>query len=353
MTMLKRPRSSDGSGLRVNINTEALKGLPRMVWQDLRSKRLWPVALGLLVAVVAVPVLLSKSSTGSAQPPAPVVPPTTSGLPAVTQGSIVASGLHRSTRDPFSPQAGGTASSSSTVASTGSATSVPASTGAAVGTTGGTSTGPATSSGGSTPAPGTGGSTPTGPSGGNGSNGNGSQGSGSGGTTPPANPGLNPRQSYDVKLAITTTSGGIDTLDPLQRLMVLPSQSQPLMVELGVLNGGTHILFALEPGTTVSGPGHCIPGPIDCQVVSVGRNQVEHLGVRSASGIAPVALFAVTGISVVTHPSVSAAQKARQAYSAAGQTLLRHSTLSALSLFHYAPSVGAVVDMRNLTFGVN
>ena len=353
MTMLKRLRSGDGTGLKMNISTEAVKGLIRVIWQDLRTKRLWPVALGLLVAVVAVPVLLSKSSSSSAQPPVAVVPPTTSGLPAVTQGSVVATGLHRSTRDPFSPQAGGTASSSSAVASTGSATSVPASTGTAVGATGGTSTGSATSSGGSTPASGSGGSTPTSPSGGNGSSGSGSQGSGSGGTTPPANPGLSPRQSYDVKLAITTTSGGVNTLDPLERLSVLPTQSHPLMVELGVLDGGNHILFALEPGTTVSGPGRCIPGPIDCQVVSVGRNQVEHLGVRSASGVAPVALFAVTGISVVTHPSVSAAEKARQAYSAAGQTLLRHSNLSALSLFHYAPSVGAVVDMRNLTFGVN
>src|SRR5262245_60457197 len=30
------------------------------LWQDLREKRLWPVALGLVLALVAVPVLLAK-----------------------------------------------------------------------------------------------------------------------------------------------------------------------------------------------------------------------------------------------------------------------------------------------------
>jgi len=40
------------------------------LWQDLKEKRLWPVAVVLLVALVAVPVLLAKpSSTPSAPAP--------------------------------------------------------------------------------------------------------------------------------------------------------------------------------------------------------------------------------------------------------------------------------------------
>ncbi len=37
----------------------------RNIWADLVEKRLWPVALALLVGIVAVPVMLAKSSEGT------------------------------------------------------------------------------------------------------------------------------------------------------------------------------------------------------------------------------------------------------------------------------------------------
>ena len=39
------------------------------LWADLREKRLWPVALLLLVALVAVPVVLAKPGAEPAPPP--------------------------------------------------------------------------------------------------------------------------------------------------------------------------------------------------------------------------------------------------------------------------------------------
>lgn len=353
--MLKR-LTSGGSGLNVDLSAEALRGMFQAVWQDLKAKRLWPVALVLLLGVVAVPVLLSKSaSTPPPPPPVPTMPPAAPGLPAVTQRLLLPSQLKGTKRDPFTPQAGVAAASSTAPSSTGSAAG---STGSAVGTSAG-GTGSTPSSAGSSPSPTSAGTTTTstttsttttGTTTTGGGNPSGTTGSG-GKTPPPA--GLTARQSYAVKLAISNSSGGINSLDPLQRLSVLPSLHQPLMVELGVLKGGSRVLFALAPGTVVSGPGQCVPGPIDCQIVSVTRNQVEHVGVQSKTGIARVDMFAVTGISTVTHGSVAAAQRARQNQSVAGQELLNHTHLSALSLFHYEPSAGVVVDMRNLTFGVN
>lgn len=347
MSMLKRLKSG-GSDLNIDLSAQALKVLLQPVWQDLRAKRLWPVAVLLLLGVVAVPVLLSKSPSTPPAPPVPTMLPAAPGLPAVTQRLLLPSQLKSTKRDPFAPQAG-VASSSPTAPSATGSPSVPASTGSAVGTSAGT-TNSTPSSGGGSPSPTSGGSTttPTGTT----TGGNGTGTTGSGGKTPPP-AGLTARQSYAVKLAISNASGGINTLDPLQRLSVLPSAHQPLMVELGVLKGGSRVLFALEPGTVVSGAGQCVPGPIDCQIVSVARNQVEHVGIQSKTGVAPVAMFAVTGISVVTHGSVSSAKSARQNQSAAGRKLLDHTDLSALSLFHYEPSIGAVVDLRNLTFGVN
>jgi hypothetical protein len=101
----------------------------------------------------------------------------------------------------------------------------------------------------------------------------------------------------------------------------------------------------------VSGAGTCVPGPIDCEILSLAQDQTVTLGADSSTGIQTVALFAVTGITAADHSSVAAANKARQESSDAGRSLLSASSSTALSLFQYAPSVGAVVDLRNLTVG--
>ena len=79
---------------------------------------------------------------------------------------------------------------------------------------------------------------------------------------------------------------------------------------------------------------------------------MENISTQSAGG-ASIAQFSVTGISAVDHPSVAAANKARNSVSPVGAKLLTNSPLAALTLFNYEPSVGAVVDMRNLTVGGN
>jgi hypothetical protein len=148
---------------------------------------------------------------------------------------------------------------------------------------------------------------------------------------------------------MTDASGGLDTTDPLQRLSVIPSQQQPLLVELGVLQGGNKVLFAVQPGAVVSGPGKCIPGPLDCEILSLGQDQTERLSAQQGSiGASQVALFAITSVTAANHGSAAAANKARGDVSSAGRALLDKSNYPALSLFQYEPSVGSIVDLRNL-----
>jgi hypothetical protein len=111
------------------------------------------------------------------------------------------------------------------------------------------------------------------------------------------------------------------------------------------------VLFAVQPGAVVTGAGTCIPGPVDCEILSLPQDQTVTLAKQSSNGIQTVALFAVTGISAANHPSVAAADNARQAASAAGRALLGGSSSTALSLFQYEPGIGALVDLRNLTVG--
>jgi hypothetical protein len=164
----------------------------------------------------------------------------------------------------------------------------------------------------------------------------------------PTTPTLSPDQSYSVSLAITKPTGGLDTISPLERLSPLPSASRPLLVELGVLKGGSRVLFAVQPGTVVSGKGTCIPGPIDCEILSLAQGQTERLSVQTSAGVVRVALFAVTGINAAKQHSRSAAMKVRNQESSAGRRVLDRSSLNALTLFRYEPSAGAVIDLRNL-----
>ena len=307
------------------------------IFSDLRDRRLWPVALALVVALVAIPLLLSSGGGSSSGTPTAQIPPvaTPAQNPALPVVSVTTTPSHvkltGKARNPFAPQhqastpgshGSGSPSSGSTAHP---ATASPAAVSHAAGATSTASSSPSPA-----PAP-----VQTIPA----------------HTFTPAPPGLSPTQSYDVTFAMTNTSGGFDTINSLERLSPLPSNQQPWLVELGVLKGGHRVLFAVQPGSVVTGPGNCAPGPIDCEVLSLAPNQDEELFLRMPGGLVPVTLFAVTGITAADHSSAAAADKARHASSAEGRRLMNNSTLSALSLFQYQPSLGAVVDLRNLTIG--
>jgi hypothetical protein len=311
--------------------------VPRNMLKELLDRKLWPVALVLIVALVAVPVLLTKKAPTDIVTPPTGPLPYSSGttLPAISvQTAPGDSNLTGKSRNPFTPQHVVTTSTVTTTTpttttpttSTTSAGSGSTSTGSgSTGTTTPATTTPAASSTPTTPAP----------------------------TTPPkpAPTGLTATESYEVSLAITTSGGGLNTIDPLQRLSILPSKKQPMLIELGVLQGGKSVLFVVEPGTVVSGAGTCTPGPIDCEILSLNPGQTEGISKQTSTGGSPVALFSVDSISASHYPTAAAATKARETASDVGRQLLNQSPLSAISLFQYDPSVGAVVDLRNLTVG--
>jgi hypothetical protein len=315
--------------------------VPRNMLKELVDRKLWPIALLLVIALVAVPVLLTKKAPTDIVTPPTGPLPYSSGttLPAISVKTASAnSNLGGKGRNPFTPQHVATTATTATVASvtTPSAGTTSTSTGttgiSGTGSTGGSGTSSSSSSSGGTPAP-----TPT-----------------TLAPTPapkPAPTGLTSTQAYHVSLAITTANGGVNTIDPLERLSILPSKQQPMLVELGVLQGGHSVVFIVEPGTVVSGAGSCTPGPIDCEILTLKAGQTEGISKQTASGSTPVALFSVNAISADQFSSVAAATKARQTASNVGRELVSHSPLSAISLFQYDPSVGAVVDLRNLTVG--
>ena len=76
------------------------------IWHDLREKRLWPVAIGLLVATIVVPVVLTKPTSGAPPADAPATD-TTAALPVVSldEGTVDGSRLDVfDIKDPFAPR---------------------------------------------------------------------------------------------------------------------------------------------------------------------------------------------------------------------------------------------------------
>jgi hypothetical protein len=101
------------------------------LWQDLREKRLWPVAAGLLAAIVAIPAVMLKPASDASPEPLAVTPaPKLETLPTVKVDTSTSHNSQLKTfkqRDPFKPLAELKKTDSSSSADAPSSTSAPAS----------------------------------------------------------------------------------------------------------------------------------------------------------------------------------------------------------------------------------
>ena len=217
----------------------------RSVLDDLVEKRLWPVAVGLGIALIGIPLLLSnpadnESGTASA-PAAPAVAtggPLSAFQPVVDTQGKKSSEIRKDlegfeSKDPFKPQnlggGGGESSGSVEVQAT---------------TTGGGSTG----GGGSadvSDAP------PLGTSGG---------GSGDG-STPDSTVGGTESQVFYYTYTAEVRFGKEGNLDrkTLQQFRSLPSSQDPIVVFMGVKEDGKTAAFLLSSAASTTGEGNCEP----------------------------------------------------------------------------------------------
>ncbi len=223
------------------------------LWHDLREKRLWPVALVLAVALVAIPVVLRKPAETAA--PATVQPvrtaPDPKDLKALATVKLDESGAGRGSSlgtfdpsDPFRPPKKVTKAShqesgaESTV--TGNQSAAP--------------TGDSGSAGGGTTAP----------------TGGGETGSAGGGTTAPTGggeTGSQPKQTvrYRYVVDVTFTANGRERrIKGVERLSILPSEASPLLLFLGVTPSAENAVFLVDSTLQAAGDGRCKPTGSQC-----------------------------------------------------------------------------------------
>jgi uncharacterized membrane protein YgcG len=228
------------------------------LWLDLREKRLAPLAIILLAAIVAVPIVLANDQEETTPPPTATTATTASVAPVVQSdagaGPTESKLQTFNPRDPFEPTSSAATTSTGT-SSTGSTT------GTSGGTTGtGTSTTESSGGGGGT----TGSAPSTGTGTGTGTN-------GTGNTTGETRTTL---FTYTVDLRFGE-GGDVKAYKKVQRLDLIPNADTPKVVFLGVTTTGKTAVFLVDANIGVDTGGRCRPSPDECSFLYL-RPDDEH-----------------------------------------------------------------------------
>jgi hypothetical protein len=229
------------------------------IWDDLRQKRLWPVAAALLLAAIAIPIFMLKP----AAQPAPAGPAPQAGQGQSTPAVDVVDDTSRESsrlgvfgkKDPFRPPAAALKPSTSAGS-------------ASAGSAAGASASPSTSS---SSSPGSG-SPPSsaGSSGGSGS---------SGGGGSPELPRLAPLppKAYTYVVDLDFGREGQTRLRRgVPRLRALPSDLSPVVVFLGVSASGKRAVFLLNSAFEQSGEGTCRPSRATCNFLHLTTDAAKN-----------------------------------------------------------------------------
>jgi hypothetical protein len=236
------------------------------VWRQLVQRRLWPVAILLIAALAAVPLMLAKD------PEPPVAPPPANvdtggdlaSTPIVTAATADEQVKRRkvlgTAKNPFGTAKPAKAAqdpsalNDATVVKTPSGGSTDGS-----GSSGGDASAPST--------PSTGSPTPTVPS----------------TPTTPATP-APAKKTYD-KHELTVRFGGEDSKRlSVKKLDPLPSAEEPVLIYTGVLKDGKVAEFLLDAGVTAIGDGECHPSPEQCETVRLREGETMFLDVKDETG---------------------------------------------------------------------
>jgi hypothetical protein len=275
-------------------------------WRFLLQRRLWPVAVLLIAAAVAVPQLLASEPTAAPVPPAAAVKSDRASVLATEPIVAPADDADRSGRrqvlgsrkNPFKPQVTPTPVPTEQTPDPSTVKVPDASTPGA--------TGPGGSTFGGTPAP-------IGP------------------TIPaPA------KKKYELN-ELTVRFGPSDaTTQPgrkdVKRLQALPSNDEPVLIYLGVLKDKKTAVFLVDSGVVAQGDGSCMPSRATCETIHVKEGETEFFdvvpedigdGTTPAAGSGAQYQLDVIKIRKKVTSSASTAKKSLARVSESGRKILK------------------------------
>ena len=301
----------------------------RNVLNELVERRLWPVALLLVLALVAVPLLLSKSASSSdagtpasttpTEAPAAVAsaarkpgdtPPGGEPVVSVAQAEEPDAPLRGHAKDPFRQQHVVQPASGTVTASAGAAS-----------------------------APGGGTTTPAPSGGGTG---------GSGGQTPPSPAPTYAYASVDVRFG--HAGHKLRKIEDVPRLTPLPNANHPIVVFLGMRRDHATAVFLVSTDVHVQGVGQCVPSRKDCEAIELREGDVALLDYTQADGTVEQYELDLDRVTLHQTTSQALAQQAYARSSRRGRLLLGgsvHSSFDSVAPrprlpFHYVARSGVL-----------
>jgi len=276
----------------------------RNALNELVERRLWPFALLLVLALVAVPVLLAKpgsaGDSGSATATMPAdspaaaaasasadAPPGGDPVVSVAQAREPKAPLRGHAKNPFRQQHVAASTQTSTTASTATAPS----SGGSSGTT-----------------------APTAPSGTGGSGGSGN----------PAPPNTEPTYQYaTIDVRFGHAGHTLRTIRDVPRLAPLPNATHPIIVFLGMRRDRETAVFLVSTDVHVQGLGHCTPSRLDCEAIALRRGETAFFDYTQSDGNVQQYELDLDAVTLHTTHSQALAQQAYARVSRVGKRLIR------------------------------
>jgi hypothetical protein len=303
------------------------------VLHDLVEKRLWPVAVALVVALIAVPIVLGGSSDAGSTGADVAALPATNGLANhrdVARADVVsleeqaAGSVQRAgtVRNPFvqhhQPKAVDETVTNAVKTAKGIADALGAATSGGSGSGSGGATAPASAPPATTPAP----------------------------AETPTKTNSSAADTYRVKLKFGE-SGAEKTYDNVARLTPLPSSDNPFFVYLGLKDDQKTAIFLVDAGAVPTGDGSCQPSRDNCEQIELKAGDTEFFDLQSGTaGLVQYQLDMVSIQKVKASTSAKAAQ-ARARESRAGREYLRQVVAhdpTALAAWNYSSKLGLLVE---------
>jgi hypothetical protein len=350
-----------------------MKTAVRNIAGDLVEKRLWPVAVALIVGIVAIPLVLTRGGA-----PAPTAAAGAAAAPAAGQDTAAVTLVESSdgggtraghVRNPFgtaADAAGAAASTASTAASAAGPSAGPSG-GPSAGASrvAATATRPARSA---TSSAGTGASAR--PSTGTSPRPSGSAGSSS--STPKPTTTTAPRttkrptpakatavdatDTYHVSLRFGVNGALLETIKDVARLSPLPSETDPFFVFLGVLQTEkTHerrAVFMVSSDAVPTGEGACHPTRQDCETIELAKGETVFFDYTAPDGTPTQYELDLAGIHRTRIAGAAKAQAAIARHSAVGQELLRDAATrndraaAGARAYRFVPATGLLVRAK-------